>query len=500
MSLRTRLLVGMAFVAAVLVVVAVIVTSTTRGQLVEQIDERLASYAGGVRELGIDGPGELHGGPPGPPPDGVPERRSDAFQGYVDSDGDLITVFAPNVGNDTYTAPDIVPQDLPTSGSRTLTVDAVEGGGTFRVLAQPVGDATSITALPLDDVQRTISRLVLVEVVGSAAILAALALVSWWVVHLGIRPVKEMTATATRIAGGDLAVRVPESAPGTESGDLAVALNTMLGNLESALDERAASEARVRRFVADASHELRTPVTTIRGYAELYRHGGLADPAALDDAMRRTEQEAARVGRLVEDMLALARLDEQRPLDVRPVDLSALARDAADDARATSPGRPIAVDVATSPIIVDGDEDRLRQVIANLVGNALVHTAADVPVTIRVGRDEATAMISVDDRGQGMTAEVAERVTERFFRADPSRSRHRGGTGLGLSIVDATVAAHGGSVEVESEPGHGTTVRLTIPVAEGDTDSRRSGAVHPSAEALPSSGGPPVARFDTPVE
>ena len=224
------------------------------------------------------------------------------------------------------------------------------------------------------------------------------------------------------------------------------------------------SEARLRRFVADASHELRTPVTTIRGYAELYRHGGLGDPAALDDAMRRTEQEAARIGRLVEDMLALARLDEQRPLEVRPVDLSALARDAAADARATSPGRPIAVDVATTPIIVDGDEDRLRQVIANVVGNALVHTAADVPVTIRVDRDDTTATLSVDDRGQGMSADVAERVTERFFRADPSRSRHRGGTGLGLSIVDATVSAHGGSVEIDSEPGEGTTVRLTIPV------------------------------------
>ena len=467
MNLRTRLLVGMAFVAAVLVVVAVIVTSTTRAQLVDEIDDRLASYAGGAgRDPWLGEPRGDRDGPPGLPPDGAPERRSDAFQGYVDADGNLVTVFAPNVGGDEDEAPDIDPHNLPTSGTNTFTVDAAEGGGTYRVLARPVGDVTSITALPLDDVQRTISGLILVEVIGSLAILAALGLVSWWVVHLGIRPVKEMTATATRIAGGDLTVRVPESAPGTESGDLAVALNTMLGNLESALDERAESEARLRRFVADASHELRTPVTTIRGYAELYRHGGLAEPAALDDAMRRTEQEAARIGRLVEDMLALARLDEQRPLEVRRVDLSALARDAADDARATSPGRPIALDIATSPIIVDGDEDRLRQVIANVVGNALVHTAVDVPVTIRVDRDDTSATISVDDRGQGMSAEVAERVTERFFRADPSRSRHRGGTGLGLSIVDATVSAHGGSVEIDSEAGKGTSVRLTIPVAE----------------------------------
>ena len=220
--------------------------------------------------------------------------------------------------------------------------------------------------------------------------------------------------------------------------------------------------------MADASHELRTPVTTIRGYAELYRHGGLTDRAALDDAMRRTEQEAARIGRLVEDMLSLAKLDEHRPLTVRPVDLTALARDAASDARAAAPDRPITVDAGPTPIVIDGDEDRLRQVIANVVGNALVHTDPDVPVTIRVERDGVTATFSVDDRGQGMTAEVANRVTERFFRADPSRSRHRGGTGLGLSIVDATVSAHGGAVAIDSEPGRGTTVRLTMPLASTD--------------------------------
>jgi two-component system OmpR family sensor kinase len=236
--------------------------------------------------------------------------------------------------------------------------------------------------------------------------------------------------------------------------------------LEGSLAERAASENRLRRFVADASHELRTPVTTIRGYAELYRHGGLSDPAALDDAMRRTEQEAARIGRLVDDMLTLARLDEHRPLDVRPVDLAALARDATSDARAASPGRSIDVELGATPIVVEGDEDRLRQVIANVVGNALVHTAPDVPVTIRVDRDAAMATLSVVNRGQGMSADVAARVTERFFRADPSRSRHQGGTGLGLAIVDATVSAHGGAVDIESEPGSGTTVRLTMPLAD----------------------------------
>ncbi len=372
MNLRTRLLVGIAFVAVVLVVVALVVTSTTRNQLIGQIDDRLASFSPRGHDLPEGEDGAPRGGPP--PPDGAPERPSDAYQGYVDADGDLVTLFAPNVGEEDSAPPDIATDSLPKSGSDYFTVDATDGGGTYRVLAQDAGDVTTITALPLDDVQRTISRLILVEVIGSLAILAALGVVSWWVVHLGIRPIKQMTATATRIAGGDLTVRVPESAPGTEAGDLAVALNTMLGNLATAFDERAASEARLRRFVADASHELRTPVTTIRGYAELYRHGGLTDQAALDDAMRRTEQEAARIGRLVEDMLSLAKLDEQRPLTVRPVDLTALARDAASDARATAPGRPITVDAGPTPIVIDGDEDRLRQVIANVVGNALVHT------------------------------------------------------------------------------------------------------------------------------
>jgi two-component system, OmpR family, sensor kinase len=470
MSLRMRLLVGMALVAAVLVIVSAVLTITTRDELIGQIDARLSAFA--TTEHGPPGgDGGPFGEPPEPPPGNLPVRRSDAFEGYIDANGDLVTLFTPNVGGDEYHPPDITEDDMPASGSRAFTVDGI-GGGSYRVLAERDGEVTSITALPLDDVQRTIARLVLVEIVGSLAILAALGLVSWWVMHLGVRPVKRMTATATRIAAGDLSVRVPESAPRTESGELAVALNTMLGTLEGSLAERAASEERLRHFVADASHELRTPVTTIRGYAELYRHGGLSDPAALDDAMRRTEQEAARIGRLVDDMLALARLDEQRPLDVRPVDLAMLAGDAAADARAASPGRPIDVELDGTPVVVDGDEDRLRQVIANVVGNALVHTSPDVPVTIRVEHDATAATLSVIDGGQGMTADVAARVTERFFRADPSRSRHRGGTGLGLSIVDATVSAHGGAVEIDSEPGSGTTVRLSMPLANRAAEGR----------------------------
>jgi two-component system, OmpR family, sensor kinase len=468
MSLRSRLLAGMAVVAAVLVVVSAVITLTTRDQLIREIDQRLATFspvAGDSRSRDGDrGALDLTESPPPKPADDGPERVSDVYEGYVGADGVLVTRYGPNVGGSSYGAPAIGPGDLPASGSRSFTTDSADGSVAYRVLAQRVGDVTAITALPINDVQDTISRLVVFQVLGVMLILAVLGLVSWWVVHLGIRPIKNMTNAASDIAAGDLTVRVPEDrGRGTEAGELAIALNLMLGHIEESIDERAAAQERLRRFVADASHELRTPVTTIRGYAELYRHGGLREQDALDDAMRRTEQEAARMGRLIEDMLVLARLDEQRPAEARPVDLAALARDAAADAAAAWPERSIVVEHADDPAVIDGDDDRLRQVIANVVGNAVVHTDVDVPVTIRIVETASNVSLEVRDEGDGMPPEVVERVTERFFRADPARSRHRGGSGLGLSIVDAAVTAHGGEVTIESEPSVGTTVRLTFP-------------------------------------
>jgi two-component system OmpR family sensor kinase len=287
------------------------------------------------------------------------------------------------------------------------------------------------------------------------------------VIHLGVRPIKSMTATATAIAGGELSHRVPDVAPGTEAGELGTALNSMLGRIEDAFDERSRSEERLRRFVADASHELRTPVTTIRGYAELYRSGGLVAAEELDEALRRTEQEAVRMGRLVEDLLALTRLDQGRPLAAEPVDLAAVASDAGRDARAVAPDRVITIDTA-GPLVVSGDDDRLRQVVANVVGNALVHTEPGSPIEIRAEAvPGGRARLEVVDHGAGMPPEVAARAFERFFRADPSRSRHRGGTGLGLAIVEAAVGAHGGSVELDSAPGRGTTVRIELPLDPG---------------------------------
>ena len=394
MILRTRLLVGMAVVAAVLVIVSAVVTITTRDELIGQIDDATVS----VRDTRSTAPPGGAGGPsaslPSRPPATSRVRRSDAFEGYVDADGDLVTLFTPNVGDDEYHPPDITEDDLPASGSRrspstasAAAATASSPSPTARSRRSPHSRSTTCNG--------TIARLVLVEIVGSLAILAVLGLVSWWVMQLGVRPVKRMTATATRDrrrrplrAGAGVGARGPSRVSWQWRSTRCSARS------RRSLAERAASEERLRHFVADASHELRTPVTTIRGYAELYRHGGLGDPAALDDAMRRTEQEAARIGRLVDDMLALARLDERRPLDVRPVDLALLAGDAAADARAASPGRPIDVELDGTPVVVDGDEDRLRQVIANVVGNALVHTVAGRPGDDprRARRDDGDAL------------------------------------------------------------------------------------------------------------
>ena len=220
----------------------------------------------------------------------------------------------------------------------------------------------------------------------------------------------------------------------------------------------------MRRFVADASHELRTPVTTIRGYAELYRIGGLDDPGELNEAMRRTEQEAVRMARLVEDLLTLAKLDQGRVLEQKPVDLTRLVADAARDAAVVAPTRTISTEL-DGPVVVSGDEDRLRQVIANVVGNALVHTPAATPIELRVTGSGQSARIAVIDHGPGMTPEDAARVTQRFYRADPARTRDRGGSGLGMSIADAAVNAHGGEIAVDSAVGRGTTVTVTLPLA-----------------------------------
>ncbi|ALG14110.1 sensor histidine kinase [Kibdelosporangium phytohabitans] len=302
-----------------------------------------------------------------------------------------------------------------------------------------------------------LSRSLNVALVSGGVALLAVALLSWRAVRRGLRPLDDIADTAAEIGSGDLTKRVPPGPPDTEMGKLSDALNGMLTQLETAFAERQASEDRLRRFVADASHELRTPIATIRGHAELFRRGAATRPDDLAKVMRRIESEAERMGVLVDELLLLARLDQGRPLESNPVDLCALATDAVADALATSPGRTISL--TASPAVVLGDSLRLRQVLGNLLSNVLQHTPESATATVRVTAADGNAILEVADTGPGI-ADV-ERIFERFHRA--AESRTHAGAGLGLSIVAAVVEAHGGHVEVESELDRGSRFTVTLP-------------------------------------
>ena len=373
---------------------------------------------------------------------------------------------------------------------------------------------TIIVATDVTTVYSTIQKLIWADVIVSAVIVCVLAAVGFAVVQANLRPLVDIEETAGEIAAGHLNRRVPERDPRTEIGSLGRSLNVMLSQIETAFHAREESEAaahqseeRMRRFIADASHELRTPLTAIRGFAEYYRQrGGLvpqwdksapADEASrgapngghgltpddLDRIMHRVEKEAARMGLLVEDLLLLARLDQQRPLARQPIDLLSLAADAVHDARLLAPARTI--DLSVQPgaaFLVIGDEARLRQVIGNLMSNALTHTPDGSPIEVSIGSgtldprvpDSGPAVtLDVTDHGPGMTPEQAHRVFERFYRADQARTRTTGGSGLGLAIVSALVAAHGGVASVRTAPDQGATFRIALPL---DPEAQGGGA------------------------
>ena len=468
MTLRARVLLGLGLIAVVLLGTAVAIPRITAAYLVDQVDDQLqgagAPFSGpadvdDLPPVGSGAGGGVITSSPLPAPD-EEERPSRVFVGRIEAaDGRLQNIFVPNYGD--LRAPRLdVQQLVDEAGTGPFTV----GGATrYRVVSSAASDGdVVVVGLPLDDVDATVERLVRIELVALAVILTTLGLVGWWVIRLGVRPVNEMAEAATDIGAGDLSARVPEYDEKTEAGRLGVALNQMLGRIEDEFDQRRRTEDRLRQFAADASHELRTPVTTVRGYAELYRSGALDEPGELAEAMRRVEQETVRMGDLVDDLLRLARLDQGRALERSSVDLAAVVRDAGRDALATDPDRPITVD-ADESVVVSGDERLLRQLVANLAANALVHTGPEVPVHLRAFVEGDRAVVEVGDEGPGMAPEVAERVFERFYRADPSRSRHSGGSGLGLAIVEATVAAHGGEVTVTTAPGEGTTFRVELP-------------------------------------
>jgi two-component system OmpR family sensor kinase len=376
-----------------------------------------------------------------------------------------------------------------------FTAPSANGRWRWRVLVTlvPGNGLLLIVAENLSNVDNLVDRLIGTGILVGTAVLILLAAVGVAIVRVSLRPLVEIEHTAAAIAAGDLTRRVREDDPDTEVGRLSRALNAMLAQIEGAFTARATSESRARRseermrqFVADASHELRTPLTSIRGFAELYRQGAAREPEQTATLLKRIEEEAERMGLLVEDLLLLARLDQERPLQLAPVPLRVVATDAVAAARAVAPDRDVTLEVApdAGPLVVSGDDARLRQIVGNLMTNALTHTPAGTAVALRLCAEDGTAVLEVADHGPGLLLEQADRVFERFYRVDKARTRRaarvataagtHSGTGLGLAIVAALVAAQDGTVEVESVPGVGATFRVRLPFALPDTSQQRS--------------------------
>lgn len=375
-------------------------------------------------------------------------------------------------GDEVYTP--ALPTDLTASPPRRpFTVGSTQDNSyEYRVLTTPLnGGGVLIVAIPLADTQATLGRLFWIEVIVALALLVAISVTAWALIRREFSPLYRMTETATEIAGGNLSRRVDEPNAETEVGRLGRALNMMLEHIEQAFEGRRASEERMRRFLADASHELRTPLTSIRGYAELFRRGAGERPEDLALSMRRIEDEAERMGAVVEDLLLLAHVDQTRPMEELEVDLSALVKDAIQDARARDPERSLEVNVEDG-VLVLGDGDRLLEAIGNLIENAFVHTPPRSPVQVEMASNGTEAVLTVSDSGPGLTPEALDHVFDRFWRGDPSRSRHSGGAGLGLSIVAAVARAHGGSVTAENGSERGARFTLRVPLlARGEVTS-----------------------------
>jgi two-component system OmpR family sensor kinase len=363
-----------------------------------------------------------------------------------------------------------IPAQVPLG--RLFTVGSAGSSGLqYRVYAvrDPEDTGVTVVAVPLHDVQQTLSRLLVVEALVIGGVLVALGISAFFVVRLGLRPLDRIEVTAGQIAAGELSRRVIPATPRTEVGRLGLALNAMLERLEQAFAERTASEERLRQFLADASHELRTPLASIRGYAELFRMGATEDAAGTEMAMRRIEEESKRMGILVEDLLTLARLDEEPELRRARVDLSVLARDAVEDARATAPERTISLS-APDAAIASGDSHQLRQVLANLLRNALVHTPARTPVEVSVAQDDGMVTVSVRDHGRGLPAASQANLFDRFWRAGGGRGRGKAGAGLGLAIARGVVDAHGGQISAQNAAGGGALFVVRLPKSAPESD------------------------------
>ena len=470
MTLRARLLLALVplFVLCLVAADAAIYAeqqSFLYGQLQQQAQSGANLVARSVPESG--GPGGPNGSGPGGPgsPPGVVWGEVLSATGGVVGSPQFLGVPTQDQLSATANHP-VLPGQLASEPGQFLTVSGVGSYSQYLVYIEPAGGGNGdivIAAVPMDGYDATLGHLLLLELLVGAGVVVLLVLATWLIIRRGLRPLARMGDTARAIAGGDLGRRVTPADPTTEVGRLGLALNSMLDQLQAAFGQRAAVEQRLRQFLSDASHELRTPLTSMRGYAELVRRNRGMNAEELELALRRIEDEARRMGVLVDDLMLLARLDQGRPLEPAPVDLEALIADACADARVGDPARAITSRL-DAPLVVAGDDPRLRQVMANLLRNALVHTPAGTPIEVGLREEGAWAVIEVTDHGPGIPATARGRIFERFHRADPERSRDQGGSGLGLSIVAGVVAAHGGRVRVTDTPGGGATFRVELPV------------------------------------
>jgi len=462
LSLRARLILGVIALAAIGLVTADAVTyASLRSFLVSRVDSALAAdeHFGGGSDGGGDG---QRSGPP------------DVAMQYRSVDGTrVIATFparpAPGQAPSSPSLPATISVPAAPAGGpdqvRYFDVPATKGDGRFRVRASVDAGANVmiVLATSLRDVDGTLHRLLLIELLVTASVLAALAVLGLWVVRASLRPLEAIGATAARIAAGDLTQRVERADERTEVGRLGLALNAMLAQIESAFKAREASERRLRRFVADASHELRTPLGAVRAYSELFTRGASDRPADLARSMTGITRESERMSLLVDDLLLLARLDEGRPLERHPVELADVVSEAVETAHMVEPERPIEVELESAVVL--GDRDRLRQVVDNLLANVRSHTPPGTPAHVTLSRSNGSAAVVVADSGPGMSADQVAHVFERFYRTDASRTRASGGVGLGLSIVSAVAEAHGGSVSAMSQPGEGASFRIELPLS-----------------------------------
>jgi two-component system OmpR family sensor kinase len=401
-----------------------------------------------------------------------------------DNDQQLLNDFFVEVRNtngsvDDQLVPAVINSNDPLPDLPQVTVEKYLDKGPFTVSA--VGDRTFhyravamtasdnriiIVAVSMSNLYNAMHRLMLVETIVTLTVLVGLGLAGWLIVRTELRPLDAMAKTAGAIAAGDLSQRVESANPRTEVGRLSNALNTMLTQIETSFAQQQASEERLRRFAADASHELRTPLTAIRGYAELFRQGAITDEEHLRRVLHRIEKEATRMGLIVEDLLLLARMDQNRPFEREELDFVTIINEVVHDARVVNDEHPIHTTFSTNSIILHGDAARLHQVIANLIGNAISHTPNGTEISVNTQIIDGMAEVQIKDNGPGMEPEQAERVFERFYRVDAGRSRDMGGTGLGLSIVKSIVEKHNGTVHVESAIGEGATFIVRLPLEE----------------------------------